>query len=96
MESPQPLMQAERKHASQAKFRRGLLKISLPVSVMIAAKKLAVGEILALKAGSIIPFDKSCRAPLELSVGEKPFASGQCVKIGPQLGLRITSTPAGS
>jgi flagellar motor switch protein FliN/FliY len=77
--------------AARAEFCRGLLRIPLSVSVNLAVKKLAVGEILALGPGSIVAFDKSCREPLELAVGEKRLATGQCVKMGERLGLRITS-----
>lgn len=72
-------------------FGRGLLRIPARVTVTLAAKKQAVGEILAIAPGTILAFDKSCQELLDLEVGGKRLALGRCVKVGDKYGLRITS-----
>jgi flagellar motor switch protein FliN/FliY len=72
-------------------YARSLLKVEVPVTVKLAAKKQTVEEILRLGAGSIIQFDKSCDETLEMAAGNHPIAEGEAVKIGDKFGLRITS-----
>ena len=72
-------------------YGRNLLRINVPVSVTLAAKKQPVSKILELVPGSIIQFEKSCDEMLELEVNEHCVAQGECVKVGDKFGLRITS-----
>ena len=72
-------------------YGRNLLRINVPVSVTLAAKKQPVNKILELVPGSIIQFEKSCDEMLELEVNEHCVAQGECVKVGDKFGLRITS-----
>jgi flagellar motor switch protein FliN/FliY len=72
-------------------YTRSLLKVEVPVSVKLAAKKQTVDDILRLGAGSIIQFDKGCDETLEMAAGNHPIAEGEAVKIGDKFGLRITS-----
>jgi flagellar motor switch protein FliN len=72
-------------------YTRSLLKIRVPLTVTLAQKKQAVGEILELGPGSIIQFDKSCEETLDLSVANLPIARGEAVKVGEKFGLRVTS-----
>lgn len=70
-------------------YVRHLLKVRVPVTVSLAAKKLAVDEVIALGPGSMINFDKSCDGPLELMVGDRTIAVGSAVKVGEKFGLEI-------
>src|SRR4030095_16531737 len=72
-------------------YTRSLLKIRVPLTVTLAQKKQAVGEILELGPGSIIQFEKSCEETLDLSVANLPIARGEAVKVGEKFGLRVTS-----
>ena len=72
-------------------YTRSLLHIQVPVVVTLARKRQALGRIVELGPGSIIQFEKSCEELLELSVGDRPIASGEAVKIGDKFGLRILS-----
>ncbi|RIK74444.1 MAG: hypothetical protein DCC67_16570 [Planctomycetota bacterium] len=72
-------------------YARSLLKIRVPVSVQLAAKKELVHEVIALAPGSIIKFDKGCDESLEMIVGEHTIAEGEAVKIGEKFGFRVTS-----
>lgn len=72
-------------------YGRNLLRISVPVSVVLAAKKQPVSKILELVPGAIIQFEKSCDEMLEMEVNEQRVAQGECVKVGDKFGLRVTS-----
>ena len=70
-------------------YARGLLRISVPVTVTLASQRKAIHEIIELGPGSIVKFDKTCDEPLELSVGNRIIATGEVVKVGDKFGLRI-------
>lgn len=72
-------------------YARSLLKIRVPVSVQLAAKKELVQEVITLAPGSIIKFDKGCEELLQMIVGEHTVAEGEAVKIGEKFGFRVTS-----
>ncbi|HEX4142732.1 MAG TPA: FliM/FliN family flagellar motor C-terminal domain-containing protein [Pirellulales bacterium] len=72
-------------------YSRSLLKVRVPVTVTLAAKKQSIGKIIELVPGSIIAFDKACDEMLELEVSGHPIAEGECVKVGDKFGLRVTS-----
>ena len=70
---------------------RNLLRIKVPVTITLASKKQAVGSIVDLVPGAILRFDKSCHEKLDLEVGSRRIAQGECVHVGDRLGLRISS-----
>ena len=72
-------------------YARSLLRIEVPVVVTLAEKRQPLGRIIEIGPGSIIQFEKSCEEMLDLSVGDRPIASGEAVKVGDKFGLRITS-----
>jgi flagellar motor switch protein FliN/FliY len=72
-------------------YSRSLLKVKVPVTVTLAAKKQPVGKIIELVPGSIIQFTKPCDEMLDLEISGQPIAQGECVKVGDKFGLRITS-----
>jgi len=71
-------------------YARSLLRIKVPVSVCIAARKESVKEIIELAPGSIIKFDKACDQPLHLCVGDQEVAEGEAVKVGDYFGFRLS------
>jgi flagellar motor switch/type III secretory pathway protein FliN len=72
-------------------YTRSLLKIRVPISVTLAAKKQPVAQILEIGPGSILQFEKSCEDMLDLNVSNLPIARGEAVKVGDKFGLRVTS-----
>ncbi|QDU87306.1 flagellar motor switch protein [Pirellulimonas nuda] len=70
-------------------YARTLLQVRVQVSVTLAAKRQKVEEVMALVPGSLLMFDKPCDAMLEMSVGDRPFAEGDVVKVGEKFGLRL-------
>jgi flagellar motor switch protein FliN/FliY len=71
-------------------YSRGLLQILVPVRVTLASQRKSIQEIIELGPGSIVKFDKTCDEPLELSVGDRPIAQGEVVKVGDKFGLKIS------
>lgn len=71
-------------------YARSLLKISVDVSAILAAKKMSVQDVHALSPGSIIEFDKSCEETLTLEIGEQLVAEGEAVRVGERFGIWIT------
>jgi flagellar motor switch protein FliN/FliY len=72
-------------------YSRSLLRIKVPVVVTLAQKKQPLSRILELGPGSLIQFDKSCDAMLNLEVAARSVAVGEAVKVGDKFGLRISS-----
>lgn len=67
-----------------------ILRLSVPVIVKLAERKLSLSEVLRLGNGAIIEFFKSSDEPLEMLINNKPIALGETVKVGENFGLRIT------
>jgi flagellar motor switch protein FliN/FliY len=65
------------------------LRVTVPVSVNLAGKKIKLAEVIDLGPGSIITFEKACDAPLEVSIGGRPVATGEAVKVGERFGVRV-------
>ena len=75
--------------ASLPTYARGLMRISVPVTVTLASQRKPIHEIIELGPGSIVKFDKTCDEPLELAIGDRVIAMGEVVKVGDKFGLRI-------
>ncbi|MCK4661046.1 MAG: FliM/FliN family flagellar motor switch protein [Phycisphaerae bacterium] len=69
---------------------RRILKMHVPVIVELAEQAMSVSAILKLNSGSILEFERSADAELELLVNNKVIGFGQAVKVGENFGLRIT------
>jgi flagellar motor switch protein FliN/FliY len=72
-------------------YSRSLLRIKLPVVVTLARKREPVDRIVKLGPGSIIQFEKSCEDTLDMEIGGLPVATGEAIKVGDKLGLRVDS-----
>lgn len=68
---------------------RAMLNILVPVHVTLASQRKSIQEITELGPGSIVKFEKTCDAPLELCLGDRIIATGEVVKVGDKFGLRI-------
>ncbi|OHB77194.1 MAG: hypothetical protein A2Z34_00720 [Planctomycetes bacterium RBG_16_59_8] len=86
--SKQAALSSSTKELSRPDLQR-ILAIRMNGIVVLAKKDLPVNEILSLKHGSIIEFEKAVKEPLTLEVNGKEVATGTAVKIGEKFGVRI-------
>lgn len=66
-----------------------LHKLPIPVSVRVCGRSLTLDEFLNWVPGTILSFDHSFTAPLEMCIGSQTVGEGQAVKIGPKIGLKL-------
>ena len=72
-------------------FSKSLLKVKIPVAAVLARGKRPIKMILELGVGSVVQFDKSFDAFLDLQVGQMTVGNGEAVKVGDKFGLRVHS-----
>jgi len=66
-----------------------ILPIRVPVRVRLADRRMDVGQLLELTIGTIIEFDRSAEAELDLVANNVPIGTGNAVKCGENFGLRV-------
>lgn len=68
---------------------RRLTKLPVTVVVRLAEKRIEMRQLLSMTVGTMIMFDKTCEAPLELFVNNRLYCQGEAVKIGEKFGLKV-------
>jgi flagellar motor switch protein FliM len=68
-----------------------LLSVPLLAVAVLAEKRTSLKDVLALRPGDLLEFQRRVDAPLELRVGDRRLADGAAVRVGEQFGLRITA-----
>lgn len=68
-----------------------VLRLPLTATVVLAEKTMRVREVLALKVGEVVEFQKRENEPLSLRAGDHLLATGSAVKIGEKFGLQVMS-----
>ncbi len=66
-----------------------LLDVSLQVSVELGQTRMKIGEILALRAGSVIELDKLAGEPADILVNGTLIARGEVVVVDEKFGVRV-------
>ncbi len=66
-----------------------LNRLSVPIIVKLAEKKIEMGQLLGIGPGAIITFEKSCEDLLDLYVNNHLFCRGEAVKIGEKFGIKV-------
>ncbi|MBU0610946.1 MAG: FliM/FliN family flagellar motor switch protein [Armatimonadetes bacterium] len=67
-----------------------LADVPLQVTVRLGSTRLALRELLALEAGSVLQLDRQIGDPAEIMVGDRVVALGELVRVDSDLGVRIT------
>jgi flagellar motor switch protein FliN len=67
-----------------------LMHVALEVSVELGRSHMSIGEILALRTGSLIELDKVAGEPVEVSANGALIARGEVVVVDEKLGVRVT------
>jgi flagellar motor switch protein FliN len=76
--------------ADQAHGIELLMDVALEVSVELGRSHMSIGEILALRTGSVIELDKLAGEPVDVSVNGTLIARGEVVVVDEKFGVRIT------
>lgn len=66
-----------------------ILPVPVTVSVLLAERKMPVGQVAGLVPGALITFNKSCEDLLDLFVNNHRHCQGEAVKIGEHFGLKV-------
>lgn len=66
-----------------------LLDVVLQVSVELGRTRLTIGDILALRAGSVIELDKLAGEPVDILVNGTRIARGEVVVVDKKFGVRV-------
>jgi len=67
-----------------------LMDVALEVSVELGRSHMPIGDILALRTGSVIELDKLAGEPVDVSVNGTLIARGEVVVVDEKFGVRIT------
>ncbi|WP_396021609.1 flagellar motor switch protein FliY [Campylobacter canadensis] len=67
-----------------------LMDVRLPIRVRIGSKKMLLKDVLTMDIGSVIELNQLANDPLEILVGDKPFALGEVVIVDGNFGVQIT------
>ena len=67
-----------------------LMDVELEVSVELGRSHMSIGEVLALRNGSVIELDKLAGEPVDVSVNGTLIARGEVVVVDEKFGVRIT------
>ncbi|HCV44147.1 MAG TPA: flagellar motor switch protein FliN [Bacteroidetes bacterium] len=68
-----------------------LLDLTLPVAIELGRTNLMISEIIGLKRGSIVEFEKLASEPVDILINGKKMAEGEVVVIEKHFGIRITN-----
>jgi flagellar motor switch protein FliN/FliY len=66
-----------------------LLDVALQVSVELGRTRLTIGELLALRAGSVVELDKLAGEPADILVNGTRIARGEVVVVDEKFGVRV-------
>ncbi len=67
-----------------------ILRVEVPVIAVMGERRMKLGEILALKIGTVLECGKPADEPLELMVNDRRVGHGRVVRVGEAYGLEIT------
>lgn len=68
-----------------------LMDLSLPVSIELGRTQLLIKDILSLKRGAVVEFEKLASEPVDILINGKKMAEGEVVVIEKHFGIRITN-----
>lgn len=71
-----------------------LNNVPVKISVLLAEKRIPLGQMLSITPGALITFNKSCEDLLDLYVNNALYCRGEAVKIGENFGLKINQIGA--
>jgi len=78
------------KPAAPAGRLAALAGVKADLTVVAGHATAKVGELLALKEGTVMTLDTALNAPFDVMLGDQVVARGELVAVGDQFGVRIT------
>lgn len=78
------------KPAAPAGRLAALAGVKADLTVVAGHATAKVGELLALKEGTVMALDTALNAPFDVMLGDQVVARGELVAVGDQFGVRIT------
>lgn len=93
IQPPQQELTPEEMREREDRARRmgQVMNMTVPIIVVMAEKKIALGKLLTMGPGTIISFEKSCDDLLDLCVNNRAICCGEAVKIGEKFGLKVNA-----
>ena len=76
--------------ASRSERVRRIMQMRVPVIVQLAERVLPLRDVMKLAPGSIVEFDRTVDAELDLLVNNRHIGRGEAIKVGEHFGLRVT------
>ncbi len=76
--------------ASRSERMRRIMQMRVPVIVQLAERVLPLRDVMKLAPGSIVEFDRTVDAELDLLVNNRHIGRGEAIKVGEHFGLRVT------
>lgn len=73
-----------------------LAGVKVRLTATIGQATLTVGELFALKDGSLVPLDRLAGEPVDLALDGRVIARGRLVAVGEHFGISITEAPQGA
>jgi len=86
-----PPLEASPAPAGRDKKMDLLLDLTLPVAIELGRTNLQIRDILDLRRGSVVEFEKLASEPVDVIVNGKKMAEGEVVVIEKHFGIRITN-----
>jgi flagellar motor switch protein FliN len=68
-----------------------LMDLTLPVAIELGRTQLPIKNILALKRGAVVEFERLASEPVDMLINGRKMAEGEVVVIEKHFALRITS-----
>ena len=73
-----------------------LLDFSLQVSVELGRARMTIGDVLALRVGSVVELDKLAGEPADILVNGSLIARGEVVVVDEKFGVRVVEVVSGA
>ena len=74
----------------EKKLTRFLGDVSLPITTKIGREKMAIRQIAVLEEGALIPLGVRTDEPVDLLLGDRLLAHGECVLVNERYAIRIS------
>jgi len=89
----EPPILERRDSSGEGKYRRAIFAVPVYVVVSVGHARPAIGELLAMRRGMVLPLFSRMEEPVEILVGDRVITRGELEELGDdagRLGVRLT------